>query len=107
MTASARAPGDAVLSAAQRAAIIEHMNADHADALLLYARVQGGRPGAERARMLDIDALGMTLCVIDGGEEVRLGIPFSRPLAHAGDARRQLVEMAAAARRASGGALER
>ena len=95
--------GDAesgVLSAEQRASVIEHMNADHADAVLLYARVQGGRAQAESARMLDIDERGMELGVTEGGVETRLRIEFERALAHAGDTRRRLVELAAAARRA-------
>ena len=87
-----------MLSTAQRAGIIEHMNDDHADAVLLYARVQGGRPHAESAHMLDIDECGMELGVVEGGEETRLRIEFDHPLAHAGDARRRLVELAAAAR---------
>lgn len=92
----------ASLGAEERAAIAEHMNADHADALLLYARVQGGRPGAQSARMLDIDADGMALAVSEAGEETQVHIAFGRSLAHAGDARRTLIAMADAARRALG-----
>src|SRR4029450_6788873 len=47
--------------------IIEHMNRDHADALILYARVLGALP-AEEAEMVAIDRLGVKLAVpTDGG----------------------------------------
>ena len=42
-------------------AIIEHMNADHADANLEYVRVYANVPEATSARMIAVDGLGMEL----------------------------------------------
>ena len=43
--------------------IIEHMNRDHADALVLYARVLGALPATEAAEMVAVDRLGFKLRV--------------------------------------------
>jgi putative heme iron utilization protein len=56
--------------------IVEHMNRDHADALILYARVLGGLP-AEAAEMVAVDRLGFKLRVraADGLHARRIGFP--------------------------------
>src|SRR5437899_2022769 len=43
------------------AGILEHMNADHADSLVLFARVFGGRPDATEAVMTSVDRYGFDL----------------------------------------------
>ncbi|HEV3365731.1 MAG TPA: DUF2470 domain-containing protein, partial [Acidimicrobiia bacterium] len=45
------------------AGILEHMNADHADSLVLMARVLGGRPGATDAVMTAVDRYGFDMVV--------------------------------------------
>ena len=92
---------DGRLPAAAERRIVEHMNADHAAALLGYARVQGSRPDAAAARLLAIDALGLDLLVdTDRGQE-RLRVAFAQPLRHASEARAVLVRMAEEARAGS------
>ncbi|MGH7315245.1 MAG: HugZ family protein, partial [Candidatus Rokuibacteriota bacterium] len=74
--------------------IIEHMNRDHADALILYARVLGGVP-AEAAEMIAVDRLGFKLRVraADGLHGRR--IAFSREVTTVEQCRTVLIEMLA------------
>ncbi|MGH7401720.1 MAG: HugZ family protein [Candidatus Rokuibacteriota bacterium] len=76
------------------AGIIEHMNRDHADALVLYARVLGGLP-AEAAEMVAVDRLGFKLRVraADGLHGRRIGFP--REIAGVEECRAVLIEMIA------------
>jgi putative heme iron utilization protein len=73
--------------------ICKHMNKDHADAVLLYARVYGNKSNAAAAQMISIDSQGMNLAArIDGGN-VDLRIQFDRALENAQDAHHVLVDM--------------
>lgn len=60
-----------------RAAIIDHMNDDHGDALVAFCQVLGGRPDTISARMVDVDRYGFSVLAADGlgGDEkaVRFG----------------------------------
>ncbi len=86
--------GAADLLAAENGAVA-HMNADHADALALYARFLAGRPaGAWVATGLDPD--GMDLAC--GDDTARLAFP--EPITTPGDLRKVLVALAAQARQA-------
>ncbi|MFQ5938407.1 MAG: DUF2470 domain-containing protein [Acidiferrobacterales bacterium] len=87
------------LSSEDCSAIIEHMNVDHADAVLLYAKAFGGLAQATAAVMTDIDSFGMALDVTCGSKTERVRIAFDHALKHPGDARRILAEMATTARR--------
>ena len=75
------------------AAIVEHMNADHADALQLYAAKLIGRAG-DGWTMTGIDPEGIDLR--RGGEVARLA--FDEPLRAAGEARKALVALVGKAR---------
>jgi putative heme iron utilization protein len=74
--------------------IVEHMNRDHADALILYARVLGELP-AEAAEMVAVDRLGFKLRVraADGLHGRRIGFP--REVTSAEQCRAVLIEMLA------------
>jgi putative heme iron utilization protein len=73
--------------------IVEHMNADHADALELYATALGDAgPGAWR--MVGIDPEGFDI-VLDGQAR---RIPFAQPVTTPAGARTELVRLAAEAR---------
>lgn len=86
-------PANAALARAEASAV-EHMNADHSDAVEVYARAfAGGAPGAWR--LTGIDAEGIDLC---SGDDFRR-IPFPAPLASASDMRAALVQMAQDGRR--------
>jgi heme iron utilization protein len=79
------------------AGIIEHMNADHKDALVVLARVFGGM-GSEEAAMTAVDRLGfhVRLKTPEGMKGIR--IAFLRPAATAMETRKVLVEMVQQAR---------
>jgi heme iron utilization protein len=81
------------------AGIIQHMNADHGDALILIARVFAGME-AEEATMTSVDRLGfhVRLKTPDGMRSAR--IAFLREVNSAMGARNVLVEMTQRARQA-------
>ena len=79
------------------AGLVEHMNRDHADALVAYARHFAGAP-AEEATMVGVDRLGFKLR-LRGGERVSsVRIAFPREVTTAADARAVLIDMAREAR---------
>lgn len=85
------------------AAILDHMNADHADALLLYCRAHGGvEPAA--ATMTGIDRMGFRIRAQVGDRLQGLRINFPRAVQTPSEARTVLVEMVRAARSALAGA---
>jgi heme iron utilization protein len=77
--------------------IIGHMNKDHAEALLTYARVYGGVEASE-AVMVGVDRLGFKLRVTGAGRRHAVRIPFPREITTAGESRTVLIEMLEAAR---------
>jgi putative heme iron utilization protein len=79
------------------AGIIEHMNTDHADALVLLARAFAGFE-AQEAAMTSVDRLGfhIRLKTQDGARGAR--IAFLREVTSPAEARKVLVEMTAQAR---------
>jgi len=78
--------------------IIQHMNADHADALILLAKAFAGIE-AEEATMTSVDRLGfhLRLKTQDGASGAR--IAFLREVSSPAEARDVLVEMTTQARR--------
>jgi cupin 2 domain-containing protein len=89
------------LSADHVARIVGHMNDDHGDSLLDYARHLAGAPSATSARMTQVDAagFGMTAETPDGPRQLRL--PFDASITDAKEARVALVAMAKRARELS------
>ncbi|MGE3497140.1 MAG: HugZ family protein [Candidatus Binatia bacterium] len=79
------------------AGILEHMNADHADALVQYCRVFAGI-AAESATMTGIDRMGFRVRACIGGRLQGLRINFPRDVRTPFDARAVLVEMVRQAR---------
>jgi putative heme iron utilization protein len=79
------------------AGIIEHMNRDHADALLTFAQLLAS-PEADEASMVSVDRLGFKLR-IRGGERLSAArIPFPREVTTSEDCRAVFIEMLRAAR---------
>lgn len=78
--------------------ICGHMNDDHADAVLLYAKVYGHAPEAVTAQMTQIDAQGMDLAVQEPGATRTLRIPFDHELKDSEDAHHTLIDMVKQAR---------
>jgi heme iron utilization protein len=91
-----RFAADAAALAAAEADIVAHMNADHADALALYARHLLDRGGAGW-RMTGIDPEGIDL----RREAETARLDFATPVLSAAAARETLVALVAAARQAS------
>ncbi len=79
------------------AGIIEHMNADHKDALVLLAKTCAGIESQE-ASMTSVDRLGfhVRLKTQDGVRGARIG--FLREVGNANETRKVLVEMVQTAR---------
>lgn len=73
--------------------ILEHMNKDHPEALVTYARDLGGAPDAEAATMVAVDRLGFRLRIRSGGRLHAERIPFPEEVRSADDARRVLIRM--------------
>jgi putative heme iron utilization protein len=86
---------DALAESEQSA--LDHMNADHLDAIGVYAR-HFAKVSGEGWRVTGFDAEGMDIA---SGDEVRR-IFFPQPLSDAGELRKILVEMAKAGRAALG-----
>jgi heme iron utilization protein len=74
------------------AGIIQHMNEDHADALVLYARAFAGE-AADEAAMVAVDRLGFKLRLRSGERRHSVRISFPMEVATAADARATLIAM--------------
>lgn len=84
------------------ARIMGHMNDDHADSLLDYARHLAGVPGATAAQMSHVDAAGFGVMADTPEGPRQLRLSFDAPIADAKDARVALVGMAKRARELGG-----
>ena len=73
--------------------IINHMNDDHADSNLIYAKAYAGLDAAISAQILDIEATHLSLQVElpEGNKTVE--IAFTPALEEPGDAKTRLIEM--------------
>ena len=81
--------------------ILEHMNADHADSLVLMARVLGGRGDATDALMTAVDRYGFDVVVggPSGREALRIG--FDAAVATPAAVRPAMIRLVERARRES------
>ncbi|MBI4637105.1 MAG: DUF2470 domain-containing protein [Candidatus Rokubacteria bacterium] len=79
------------------AGVLEHMNRDHPDALLAYARCFAGVE-AEEATMAAVDRLGFKLRLRQGRRRWSVRIPFPREVTSAPATREVLIEMLCQAR---------
>ena len=77
--------------------IMEHMNHDHADALMAYARHFADEE-ADEARMVAVDRLGFKLHLRQAERRWSTRIAFPREVTTAADSRTVLIEMARQAR---------
>lgn len=78
--------------------ILRHMNADHADALLLFARVFEGLD-ADEVEMTSVDRLGFHVRLKKGDRVYGVRIPFTREVRTPEETRTVFVEMVQEARR--------
>jgi heme iron utilization protein len=77
--------------------IVEHMNRDHADALVAYARHFAGE-AADEATMVTVDRLGFKLRLRQGERLSSVRIAFPREVTSAAQSREVLIEMLRQAR---------
>ena len=82
------------------AGVLTHMNRDHADALIAYARHFAGE-AADEATMVAVDRLGFRLRLRSGQRLHGVRIAFPREVRTAGESRTVLIEMLAQARSGS------
>ena len=78
--------------------ILQHMNEDHAGALLAYLRGRGSEAVAagevpDEATMVAVDRLGFNVRLRTGERVHGIRIPFPRPVTTAGQCREAFVEM--------------
>lgn len=78
--------------------ICKHMNEDHADAVLLYAKSFGNLATATAATMLAIDPEGMDLDTKVNGNSQTIRIKFDHVLQDSEDAHHTLIAMVKQAR---------
>jgi putative heme iron utilization protein len=84
--------------AAGAAAIIDHMNADHADALVAYARAFSRATETQDAVMVGVDRYGFELSVETEKGRRPARIAFADPIATSGDARKAMIDLLQVAR---------
>lgn len=78
--------------------ICQHMNEDHSEAIVLYAKVFGNIAEAQQAQMISIDTEGMNLSVICEDQTMPIRIKFDHTLEHSEDAHQTLIAMVKQAR---------
>lgn len=79
-------------------AILEHMNADHGEAMLAYCRAFTRATDATAAHMTGIDRYGFELSAVTGRGPRPIRLAFPAPIETPEDARRELVALARRAR---------
>ena len=96
----ARASADPLAGAAA-AGILEHMNGDHADSLVLFARVFGGRPDTTEAKMTAVDRYGFDVVAAGAGGRAALRFGFDAPVETAAAVRPAMIRLVERARQAT------
>lgn len=89
-------PGDPVSEGAERA--VDHLNDDHADALLEMAQALGACPEATAARCLDADRTGLDLLVQTPNGEREVRVDYEEPIEEPAGLRKATVKLAQKAR---------
>lgn len=75
--------------------VIEHMNSDHADAILHYVKHFGNVEDAQSARLDNMDQQGMDITyTLSNQEQKSVRVPYTEPLTVQEDAHKILVKMA-------------
>jgi putative heme iron utilization protein len=87
---------DPVSQGAARA--IEHLNDDHADALLEMAQALAGQPEASAARCVDADRTGLDLIATTPAGETSVRVDYDEPIDGPEGLRKATVKLAQKAR---------
>jgi len=80
--------------------IIDHMNADHADAMVGYCRVLTKAADTTAATMTGVDRYGFEMSAVTGRGPRPIRLAFSAPISTPDEARKEMVAMAKRARSA-------
>ncbi|AUX43730.1 pyridoxamine 5'-phosphate oxidase [Sorangium cellulosum] len=83
---------------ADAARILEHMNTDHADAVLAYAKSLAGIKDATGATMIAVDRYGFELDVITPAGPKAARLAFSAPVSTSDEVRKAMVALVREAR---------
>ncbi len=83
------------------AGIIAHMNADHADAQVLFCRHFAGLDGTSEAYMSGVDRYGFDLVAVSAEHRTSVRLAFPQECATGDEVRKAMVAMVAEARSAS------
>lgn len=81
--------------------IIDHMNADHADAMVQYCRVFSKATDTTAATMTGVDRYGFEMSAETGKGPRPIRLAFSSPISTSEEARREMVELLRRARAAA------
>jgi putative heme iron utilization protein len=84
------------------ATAIDHLNADHADALLVIAQTLGGYPDATTASCSGLDRRGIDLALDTPRGRAPTRVAFPDPLTNSEQLRAATVELTRRARAAAG-----
>jgi putative heme iron utilization protein len=87
--------------AAHVAGICTHMNEDHQDAMIAYAKAFASTE-ADAAKMIHVDGAGFDMIAIKNNNHKHLRLNFSEPVASPDEVRKAMVEMVRRAREAIG-----
>src|SRR5581483_11524023 len=85
------------LLSSQSAGICDHMNADHANALILYAKAFANLD-VDGARMMDVDPYGFEMIVDQSGVSQTIRIRFPKPVTTTDEVRQATIAMLKQAR---------
>lgn len=91
--ASGEQAGRPVFSEDVVAAVMRHMNVDHAEDSVVICRSLGGQPDATAARMTGMDEHGIDFGATVAGSEVPIRIPWSETLSERAQVRVEVVRM--------------
>ena len=80
------------------AGIIGHMNADHAEAQVLFCRHLAGRPDTTEASMSAVDRYGFEMVAVGPAGRAAVRLAFPQPCSTSDEVRRAMVAMVAEAR---------
>jgi heme iron utilization protein len=97
----AHASPDPLADAAPR--IVEHMNADHADAQVLFCRHLLGRPENTEATMSAVDRYGFEMIAVSPGGRASVRLGFAEECTTGEQVRHAMVELVGVARAAAAG----
>lgn len=77
----------------ESAAILRHMNGDHAEDSILMVRALGGQPLATAASVTGVDKAGIDFVATVDGSERTVRIPWGRTLAARAEVRGEVVRL--------------